>query len=263
MKNLKNISFFIIIIAILGFSLTSCGKDEPETPTVTEPTEPTEPAYDQFEDLYGYWLNADKSGAMNIVKDSEQSCKILYYVYMPAYMFDYYIKEDYYAGTSFSVLGPYNQSFSGCRFIRVKISSNSYNKIVLNNYGDGYNLSSYIFSRVSEDEFYNYLENGDEDFELASSMLIGTWLVNSYKGKGTITFNADGTVKEVINSNTTTGKYSYSNGKITNYMDGKSTILNDLVGRLPWKVTFPYSNDDMHFMSVYTNDGSMWSFDRE
>lgn len=152
----------LLLLYILGIPLllSSCNNDEPKANESSNPPSNPDENYKDFSDLYGYWINSDKSGAMNFVKHSSYQCKVLYYVYTTAFQKGYAEWESLYGGNTFSVLGPYNEGISGCLAIDVKISSNSPNKIVLKNSGNGEALSSYIFSRVTEEEFFNYLYYG-------------------------------------------------------------------------------------------------------
>lgn len=147
----------LIMALVFMVSLTSCGEDKHDEPEIPEYPNSNE---DLFENLYGYWINTDKSGAMNIVKHNSEQCKVIYYVYTEHFFNNYAMWESYYSGYSFSVLAPYDESISGCAAVSVKISSSSNSRIVLTNNGSGSYLSSYIFTRVSEDEFFGYVLNG-------------------------------------------------------------------------------------------------------
>ena len=67
----------MLMVAIVAMPavLTSCGDDE----TKTNGTPNHE---DEFENLYGYWINSDYSGAMEILENNSTSCK-LYISYIP------------------------------------------------------------------------------------------------------------------------------------------------------------------------------------
>lgn len=150
----------MVAVAIMPAVMASCEKDEPTNvnpPSNTDP-EPDEPEEDQFEDLYGFWINSDNTGAMEFTK-SGSNCNVRYYAHA----------EDglkskssilYSVGTGFDALD------TDGRHTEVKIISNSKNRIVLEKTG-AYNttvdLSSYSFSRATENEFYDFLEGGNDE----------------------------------------------------------------------------------------------------
>lgn len=231
MKMTKVLKFLMLFVMTFGIStvLISCGDDEPDSPVQT-PEDPD--SSDDFVDLYGYWINADKTGAMNIVKYSNNKCKVLYYVYCDEFTKKYAEWTDYYDGGTFSVLAPYNEYKHGCEAIKVKISYSSDNKIVLTNAGSGNSLSSYIFTRVSEDEFFEYLENGgnssssqgfskssfigiwkiaDQVFELKSNGTLGWYYLTSYYSN-TFRDYSDGTWSFDEKNSTLVLKYQSSTG---------------------------------------------------
>ncbi|MCM1141679.1 MAG: hypothetical protein NC453_24170 [Muribaculum sp.] len=345
MKQLFFSILLLLTMVLFSTSLTSCGGDEPDTPET--PTNPSNPdsENDPFVDLYGYWLNTDKTGAMQISKYTASQCRVLYYAYdlSGKKLYDY---ESYYYGgkASFTTLVP---ATSGVYNLSVKISTSTATRIALvKNSGQGDDLSSYIFNRVNEDSFFDYLEgknNSGSQSEISSNdfigkwnhpsgayvidlqsagicylyilkswkgdtyteMVIGTWEYNlssqkltltSFKGKieetvsaanfpddfttnqgkwtkcnvlpveesnedasklygtwvgkdygdtYTITFYSNGTAKEVWSDGEDTesisGKYSYSNGKITEWLKGKGSILENTLGECPWPVEFQSS----------------------
>ncbi len=145
----------------MPFVFAACGGDKPDEPDYPQypdyPSEDEEKSVD-FSNLYGYWLNSDKSGAMAISEYSKTQCRILYY----AFSLDdprrcdkesFYSKDGY-----FTALVPHHSY--GCYSITVKINLSSYNKIILNDSGSTHKLTSCIFSRVSEKEFFDIMKNG-------------------------------------------------------------------------------------------------------
>lgn len=236
---MKKINFLLLFAIIFTFPviLTSCGDDEP-TPSQTK-----------LDDLYGYWINTDNSCAMNIVKYLPNSCKILSYTYSEKLPQKIDECESYYSpGGSFYIIGSLDELINDCHLVYVKISSSSYNRMVLVNdeyaweNDFGYVLSSYIFNRVDEDTFYEYLANGGKnDSNVDAEKLIGTWVGYDGDEKYTITFYSSGSVKEVWtdgdDTETMNGTYKYSNGKITSWnVDG--SILENVIGECPWPVNF-------------------------
>lgn len=245
----------------MPFVFAACGGDKPDEPDY--PQYPNYPGEDEeesvdFSNLYGYWLNSDKSGAMAISEYSKTQCRIVYYVSFVGYEGDnrYFDHESYYSKNgSFTVLTPFNYSIMGCHHEYVKISSNSYNKIILAHHSypsttnDG--LSSYIFSRVSEKEFFDYLESGGSsgsesgDDEKEEDKLFGTWKGKDDDWTIKLTFYPSGKAVEEWSdgyySDVTTGTYTYSNGKITKWdMEDGSSLCNT-IGDCPWPVVFTSS----------------------
>ena len=226
---------------VMPVMLTSCGgdDDEPDVPTPDQPSTPDEE--DKFADLYGYWMNADGTGAMVFTEESKSQCQVKYYVYTSTGIKDY--TSYYYGGeNTFGALTP-----DGKYTVSVKISSSTQNRMVLKkSSGSGYSeLSSYVFTRIKSDEFYDYLETGNETpggdpEDNGASMLIGTWVGNDYGEIYTLTFSSSGRVKEVwsdgYDEESTTGTYTYSNGNITSWPD--SSILANALGDCPWPVVF-------------------------
>lgn len=220
--------------------------------------EPTIESEDQFADLYGYWLNSDKSGAMEIVEYSSYYCKINYFVYTSNGIKN---NESYYGeyDSSFGALTP-----DGKYTVSVEIASRSINNLVLKDFGSqGNHLSSYTFSRATKSDFYKYLEgtNSEKDDNKEDvSKLIGTW--KGYNGtpgyestdEYTITFYANGRATETIRnqdySETLTGTYKYSNGAITEWLEDGSILANE-IGPCPWFVTFNSSTSITITVSGY------------
>ncbi len=229
----------IATIVVLPTTLTSCGDDEPETPENPNPN-PGDDEEDKFTDLYGYWLNTDKSGAMSIELYTKSQCKVIYYAFSKDRS-KLYTKTSYYAGSSGSItaLVP-----SSTRDLSVHIQTSTPDRILLqkdNNQAD--DLTSYIFNRVTEDAFFEFLEGGNNNHEDDSKKLIGTWVGKDYDETYTITFYSSGNGKEIwtdgYDTETMTGKYKYSNGKITSWLeDGDGSILINVLGDCPWTVTF-------------------------
>ena len=230
----------MLMVAIVAMPavLTSCGDDE----TKTNGTPNHE---DGFENLYGYWINSDYSGAMEILENNSTSCKIIYFVYTSEGL-----KSNisvYNGYTSFMALTP-----DGKSNVEVEVLSSSLNKLVLEDYYPSFQetlLSSYVFSRVNESNFYKYLEGGDNnEQEDDAKKLIGTWV--GYDGtpglestdKYTLSFYSSGKAKEVYSWNNSTesmsGTYKYSDGKITEWEMEEGSILMNTLGECPWIVTF-------------------------
>ena len=236
---------FMVAVVAMPAILTSCGDDEKETIETPNP----EPEEDKFENLYGYWINSDYSGAMEILEYSSDKCEIMYFVYTPKGLKH---TKGYYRGgsDSFGAITP-----DGEYCVAVKVLSSSLNKLVLEDApGQGSHLSSYVFSRVNDSEFYEYIEgenSGNNEQEDDAQKLIGTWV--GYDGtpgldwtdKYTITFYSSGKATEVCSysggSDSTSGTYKYSNGEITEWeMEDGSALANTLgnPSDSPWTVTF-------------------------
>lgn len=253
------------VVAMPAF-LTSCDEDEVETIETPnpEPEKPEEekPEKDQFENLYGYWINSDYSGAMEISKDCSDYCKIIYFVYTSKELENF---ESCYEGgyaSTFTAKTP-----DGKHIVEVEIVTSTLNKLVLEKayiYDDD-DLSSYVFTRVNETEFYEYLEgkysgnsgdNDDQDDD--AKKLIGTWV--GYNGtpgldytiKYTLTFYSSGKATEEYSSvsygsGSMSGTYKYSDGKITEWdMKEGSVLANEWrepSDDYPWTVTFISSKE--------------------
>lgn len=262
----------LLIIATVSFSmlLCTCGSKDGNEPSL--PTQPNVPddnndkdnEEDYFKDLYGYWLNADKTGAMEIVKHTLASCTVKYYVYASGEVKSN--TSECYKSKTFAVLTP-----DGKGKFDVSISSNSQNKIFLEKI-NGYSwqiLSSYVFTRVTETEFYNYIENGgvndntgtgdnDNDEDDDVQKLLGSWVGVDYDETYTITFYSSGKAKEEWSdghdSRTAFGTYKYSNGQITEWAIEDGSILLNVINECPWNVTFN-SKNTMTLKSVYARKG--------
>ena len=253
---MKKIQFLLLMVAvaIMPAVMASCEKDEPTNvnpPSNTDP-EPDEPEEDQFEDLYGYWINSDNTGAMEFTK-SGSNCNVRYYAHTTDGL-ESYLSTLHYWGSINSTFTAYTTEGDD---ISVRIVSNSKNRIVLEKYSGWGNLSSYSFSRVTEKAFYDFLEGGqdepnDPEESDDAAKLIGTWV--GYDGtpglewtdKYTITFYSSGKAKEVCSfggggTESSSGTYKYSNGKITEWeMEDGSVLVNALgdPSDSPWSVTF-------------------------
>lgn len=241
MKQRIFILLAFVMAAMTSMTFVACGDDDPNL----------DPEEDKFENLYGYWINSDYSGAMEILEYSATECKIMYFVCTPEGLKNN--GGSYYRGDSgsFWVLTP-----DGEHKIPVEVLSSSLDKLVLEDASVQVNhLSSYVFSRVNESKFYEYLESksGDNnEQEDDTKKLIGTWV--GYDGtpgldwttKFTITFYSSGKATEVWTysgeSESTSGTYKYSNGEITEWKmeDGCSVLTNTLgdPSDSPWTVTF-------------------------
>ncbi len=247
-KYISCVLLFAAMVVAPSF-FTSCSEDEPESPEQT--TDSDNEVVDPFENLYGYWINSDYSGAMEIVK-TDFGSQIKYFVYTVAE-----VKStrsicrnisDY-----FTALNP-----SGQVQVRVQIITSSQDKLILQK--DPYvasSLTSYAFTRVSEAAFYTYLEfgnsgNGNSGDEEANT-LVGTW--EGYDGtpglastdKYTLTFYSSGKATEVVaydgGSMSMSGTYQYANGKITEWEMEDGSALMGTLGNCPWTVTFITSTE--------------------
>ena len=104
----------------------------------------------KFEDLYGYWINSDNTGAMEFTK-SGSDCNVRYYAHTTDGLESFSSTLYHYSGTSGTFIA-YTTEGDG---ISVRIISNTKNRIVLEKQS-GYsweNLSSYYFSRTTEKAF--------------------------------------------------------------------------------------------------------------
>ena len=266
----KMFSFLLLMAAVVVMPtvLTSCGDDEPEIPENPEPPGNMDPVEDEFEDLYGYWINSDYSGAMEIVEDNADRCEVRYFVYTSKGI---KTNESYYRGGDdfFGALTP-----DGEYTVAVEVLSSSFNKLVLEDAsGQAKHLSSYIFSRVSESKFYDYLDGknsensgGDDEQDDDAKKLIGTWV--GYDGtpglestvKFTLTFYSDGRATERVNDSfTNVGTYKYSNGKITEFIDEEGSVLAQGIGDCPWAVLFNSPTS----MTIVTSDYYEMSFTKQ
>lgn len=238
----KALTFMLLLLTMVSITplLNSCGGDEPD-----EPATPNTPIEDdsKFDDLYGYWINTDYSGAMNIVASSSYNCKVLYYVYDEGFPGNFVNWESNYYGDTFTALAPV---YNGYEAITVKINSITQRKLILENAQSGKVLTSYIFNRVDEDTFYNYLENGNgsgsgNTTNDDAKKLYGTWVGKDYDDTYTLTFYASGKVTETwsdgYDSETTTGTYAYSNGRITKWDFKDGSFLANTI-EIPGPVTF-------------------------
>lgn len=235
----------MVAIVAMPAVLTSCGDDETKTIETPNP----EPKDDEFENLYGYWINSDYSGAMEILENNSTTCKIIYFVYTSEGLKS---NVSLYNGyTSFMALTP-----DGKYNVEVEVLSSSLNKLVLEDHYPSFQetlLSSYVFSRVNESNFYKYLEGGENggdnnEQEDDAKKLIGTWV--GYDGtpglestdKYTLSFYSSGKAKEVYSWDNSTesmsGTYKYSDGKITEWEMEEGSILMNTLGECPWIVTF-------------------------
>lgn len=244
---------FLVVISLIlmSFVFAACPADKPDYPDY--PDYPNYPSDDEeesvdFSNLYGYWLNSDKTGAMAISEYSKTQCRIKYYAYPLDGQVRLYEQESYYSNNgSFTALVPIS---NGCYNEGVKISLSSYEKIILTHFSGSGNLSSYIFSRVSEKEFFDYLENGGSSGSQSGDdeeedKLFGTWKGKEDEWTIKLTFYPSGKAVEEWSdgyySDVTTGTYTYSNGKITKWdMEDGSSLCNT-IGDCPWPVVFSSS----------------------
>lgn len=247
MKKIFSFVLLMIVVATLPTMFTSCENDEPEgnknsnnnSQTENNSQSGSETTEDQFDDLYGYWINSDRSGAMEFVKNNSYTCKVTYYT----------VTSNGLKNTSCDLnsisarFSCYNQDGHS---LTVSILSNSKNRIVLQNLTSYYELSSYSFSRVTETVFYDYLEgknNGNNDEPVDDkTKLVGSWKYEDYGDEYILTFYNSGRAEEEVWIDgdylyTETGTYEYSNGRITEWNIEGSSFYQGF-DELPWIVTF-------------------------
>lgn len=196
---------------------------------------------------------------MEIVKTTSSYCTVKYYVYTTDGVES--CSSNYYGGnSSFQVLTP-----TDCEKFPVIISTSSASKIFLEKSG-GYSwqkLTSYLFNRVKESEFYSYIGNGGNGGNQGSGddagKLLGTWKGKDGSETYTITFYSSGKAIEEwsdgYDSERLVGTYKYSDGTITEWNFEDGSILMNVLNECPWKVTFK-SATSMTLKSVYST-GSM------
>lgn len=257
----------LVMTISISTALTACGKDEPDTPNVT-PNNPTvtpddnkEPE-DPFIDLYGYWLNTDKTGAMEIVRNTTTSCKIRYYVYSENLSQKYAVQESFYRGSGdyFTALAtPDQRGYYGS--LTVTISTQGYSQLVLKKNSGTYNLSSYIFSRVSESEFFEYLTNGGNNGNepTTTGQLAGT----NWGGKVdgiyvTLSFKKDGTFTEKWADETETWSSTYTELDSNTIIVGEGTVLYNTFGYDP----FNYELNSNKTKLIFYNNYDRWELTR-
>lgn len=182
----------------ISTTLPACGDDEPSpvvNPDDNNGSNDDNNDADMFADLYGYWLNSDNTGAMRIEKGGSNNCKITYYTYNANQLqnFSKYVSTYSGGNSTFVALTP-PKADGNCYNVSVTISTKSYTQIVLKEAnGQGDHLSSYIFTRVTESEFYDYLTSGGNETPtqgFSKSSFIGIWKVEDHvfelKANGTL-----------------------------------------------------------------------------
>ena len=243
---MKKIQFLLLMaaVAIMPMLMASCEKDEPTNVNPPSNTDPEEPEEDEFEDLYGYWINSDNTGAMEFAK-SGAKCNVRYYA--PTNDGLKSMSSSLYSvGTGFNAI-----STDGGH-TQVRIVSNSKNRIVLEKTG-AYNtwvdLSSYSFSRTTEKAFYDFLEGGkdepnDPEESDDAAKLIGSWKYNDYGDEFILTFYSNGNAREECYMDgdftySENGTYKYSNGKITEWsIIDEGSAFAQTFSDVPWTVKF-------------------------
>lgn len=218
----KTTKFFMMLVASAGLAatITACGDDEPRQPESVDNAQTGEDDSSEIEssDLWGYWINSDNTGAMHISRHTSGQSKVVYFVYSEQYPQKYADWESYYTdGGSFTAL-----SLSGTA-VSVKISSSSYNKIVLKNNGNSGSLSSYVFSRVDEDAFYAYLQNGGENTPepgISEASLLGIW-----RFAGTVFHFREGGACDLYLLESTTSNFYTETNSGTWSLDATTRIL--------------------------------------
>lgn len=237
----------------LPLLISSCGSDDGDEPNQTDNPN------DEFADLYGYWINANESGAMEIKKTSGNYCDITYYANTASGVKS---RSSAYYGSwsSINVLSP-----DGTKLGTATISSRTPSKILLKD-GNGV-LSSTVFSCVSEDKFFKFFENGGNSNDPVTpdnpgnddddQKLLGSWVGHDYDETYTITFYSSGrAVEEWTDGDETVrtaGTYKYSKGQITEWDMEDGSILANVINDVPWNVTFE-SSTKMVLKSVYSSE---------
>lgn len=195
MRRIISLLLLIATIVVMPTMLTSCGDDEPDTTdTSVTPNSGDYDEEDKFTDLYGYWINTDNSGAISIEQYTNEQCKVVYYAFdnnnNKLYNFTSYLV----VGGSITALVP---TSNGAYYHSIKIQTSTPNRILfVKNYGQD-ELTSYLFNRISENEFFNYLQNGpsqeDQNGEQKIDPIgfVGSWYsplglsVDTYQSNGT------------------------------------------------------------------------------
>lgn len=242
---MKKIQFLLLMVAvaIMPAVMASCEKDEP---TNVNPPSNTDPEEDKFEDLYGYWINWDNTGAMEFTK-SGSDCNVRYYAHTTDGLESFSSTLYHYSGTSGTFIAYTSEGVA----IVVRIISNTKNRIVLEKQS-GYsweNLSSYSFSRTTEKAFYDFLEGGkdepnDPEESDDAAKLIGSWKYNDYGDEFILTFYSNGNAREECYMDgdftySENGTYKYSNGKITEWsIIDEGSAFAQTFSDVPWTVKF-------------------------
>lgn len=233
MKRFLRFMMLLGSIFSIAVSFTSCddgnGPDSNSTPPQEE--------VDKFADLYGYWLNSDMSGAIQISEGSTSQCKIQYYVYNVNLPQKYDEVTTYYSGENdmFSALY-YDEYWGRCYNVTVRIDSYTQNRLILKNSSNGDNLSSYIFTRVSESEFYQYLTNGGNNTVtpstgISESDFIGIWKyagsIFNFKQGGSFDLYILTSASSSYYSNLYTGTWKYNSSTKQLVIDCSYSIYDD------------------------------------
>lgn len=257
-KLLKLMMLFVMTLSISAV-MTACGGDDPDEPDPVVKPDPVDDDEDPFADLYGYWLNADKSGAMEIVKKTKSYCEIKYYVYSDK------LKQKYEDCTTklYNINGTFTaieweEEYERTSTLNVTISTHSYNQIVLKKYNGYGSLSSYVFSRASESAFYEYLTNGGKGQSSSKGQLAGTNWSGTLDGTYIeLSFKADGTFTELCEGEKTTSTYTELDANTI--VIGPYTLMSNTFGEQPFNFEFNSNKSKVTF----SNRFEKWTFTRK
>jgi len=125
------------------------------------------------------------------------------------------------------------------------------------NMGAGYWFTSdgKLHSQAGSHYFSGGASKTDDSSTSDDRQLLGTWVGKDYDDTFIISFFSNGTAKEIWtdgeDKETISGTYSYSNGKITKWLEGKGSILENTIGDCPWSVVFE-SSTKMTLISGYS-----------
>lgn len=123
--------------------------------------------------------------------------------------------------------------------------------------GAGYWFTSdgKLHSEAGTHYFSGGASKSDDSSTSDDNQLLGTWVGKDYDDTFTISFFSNGTAKEIWtdgeDKETISGTYSYSNGKITKWLEGKGSILANTLGDCPWSVILE-SHTKMTLSSKYS-----------
>lgn len=223
----------LLVAAISLIPLSSCKDDDDDDKDVVE---------SWMKPYIGYWVNSDHTTGLQITQSGGSSMlftkSFTHGNNGALYTYESLIKFD---GDNFWVHNTMDES------VHVKIDSATSSKLILKQLSS-YSLSSYIFSRVTESEFEDFLEgstssgNGGSgtttDPELQK--LLGSWKGDVDGDPCTLTFSSNGKMHEVIDYvDCGDANYTFSNGEL-DFPNGAS--IEDLMGSSPYIVEFPSTN---------------------